>query len=149
MKLKNIINDLFTHNSPDVMSFRQGYDLTDLPVVTLYQNKKKFNFLLDTGSNCCIIDKNILDSIEHNQLLETSTVYGMEGNVQEVSACTITLDYKNSRYTFGYLVQDMQKAFDNIKKSTGVTLHGILGSAFFAQFKYVLDFDELIAYSKL
>ena len=42
----------------------------------------------------------------------------------------------------------MSDAFGHIKKDTGVTVHGIIGSLFFNEFKYVLDFDELIAYSK-
>jgi hypothetical protein len=42
----------------------------------------------------------------------------------------------------------MKEAFGHMKQDTGVTLHGIIGSKFFNKFKYVLDFDELIAYSK-
>ena len=45
-------------------------------------------------------------------------------------------------------MQDMTAAFGSIKKETGVTIHGILGAKFFNEFKYVLDFKELIAYSK-
>ena len=42
----------------------------------------------------------------------------------------------------------MKEAFGNIKKETGVTIHGILGSDFFTRYKYVLDFDKLIFYKK-
>lgn len=144
--IKKLFKKLFKNSSE--ISFKQGFELTDLPVVTLYQGEKKFNFLLDTGSNNSIIDGNILNQIEHTKCEEKSSVYGMEGNKQEVSICEIELSYKDMHYRYAYLVCDMKNAFDSIKQDTGVNLHGIIGSRFFNKFKYVLDFDELIAYSK-
>ena len=46
------------------------------------------------------------------------------------------------------MISDLDKPFNNIKKESGVTIHGILGNNFFKKYKYVLDFDKLIAYSK-
>ena len=34
-----------------------------------------------------------------------------------------------------------------IKLEYGINLHGILGSTFFQKYRYVLNFDELVAYS--
>ena len=42
----------------------------------------------------------------------------------------------------------MKTAFENIKKETGVTVHGILGSRFFKQNESILDFCEFKAYFK-
>ena len=58
------------------------------------------------------------------------------------------MSYKDKDYEYPYVMQDMKAAFGSIKKETGVTIHGILGAKFFNEFKYVLDFKELIAYSK-
>jgi predicted aspartyl protease len=131
------------------ISFKEAMDLTEMPIITLYQGEKKFNFLLDTGSNNSIIDSNILDQIERKIINERSSLFGMEGNVKEVSMCKIVLSYKDKEYEYKYLIQDMKAPFDNIKNSTGVTLHGIIGSNFFNEYKYVLDFSELVAYSKV
>lgn len=144
--IKKIFNKLF--GKKEAISFKQGFDLTELPVITLYQGEKKFNFLLDTGSNNSIIDSNILDTIEHHPIDEKSNIFGMEGNSKVVSLCNITLSYKDKEYTYPYLMCDMKAAFDSMKRDTGVTLHGIIGSKFFNTYKYVLDFAELIAYSK-
>ena len=38
------------------MSFKEAMDLVELPVVTFYNGDKKLNFLLDTGSNMCVIN---------------------------------------------------------------------------------------------
>ena len=144
--LKKFLNKLF--GKPDVMSFKAGFDLTDMPVITLYQGDKKFNFLLDTGSTDSIIDSNILKEIDYKVKNAVSNLFGMEGQTKQVKSCEITLYFGNKGYTYDYLINDMSQAFGQIKEETGVNLHGIIGSKFFNKFRYVLDFDELIAYSK-
>lgn len=145
--LKKFINKIFNIH-PDAMSFQNSIDLAELPVVTFYQGNKKINLLLDTGSNNCIIDKKFLKSIKHEMLKYSTNIFGLEGNSQESEMCTIRMSYKGKEYEYPYVVQDMSTAFNSIKKETGVTIHGMLGSKFFNEFKYILDFDELIAYSK-
>ena len=144
--IKKIFNKIFKQKNG--MSFRQGFDLTELPIVTLYQGNKRYNFLLDTGSNDSIIDSNILKQMEYKKTDGQSDLFGLGGSTTRVSICNITLSYKDREYNYDYLVNDMSAPFDRIKQSSGVILHGIIGSKFFNQFKYVLDFDELIAYSK-
>lgn len=132
----------------DTISFKQGFDLTSLPVCTFTQGEKKLNFLLDSGSNDNIIDQRCLENIEYNMMKETNSLSGLDGIKHQVSICSIDIEYKLHHYPFYYLIKDMSGPFDDIKESTGVTIHGILGSKFFNEFKYVLDFDELVAYSK-
>lgn len=146
--LKEFFKRLFSNKPSDSISFKQGYDLTELPVITLYQGEKKFNFLLDTGSNSSIIDENIIKSINHKRVETESNLFGLEGQKKTVHMCTIALEYKDKVYEYDYLICDMKEAFGHMKQDTGVTLHGIIGSKFFNKFKYVLDFDALIAYSK-
>lgn len=132
----------------NIISFRAGYDLTELPVISLYQGGNVFNFLLDTGSNDSIIDSNILDKMEFTESERKSQLFGMEGNPQDVKCCNITLSYGTEDYPYEYVICDMKEAFGRIKKESGVTLHGVIGSKFFNAYKYVLDFESLIAYSK-
>lgn len=145
--IKKIIHK-FLNIHPDAMSFQNSMDLAELPVVTFRQGDKKINFLLDTGSNNCVIDSNILKSIDHKMLDVETNILGLEGNAQKTRVCIIKMSYKDKEYEYPYVIQDMSAAFDSIKKETGVTVNGMLGSKFFNEFKYVLDFDELIAYSK-
>lgn len=145
--IKKIIRK-FLNIHPHAMSFQNSMDLAELPVVTFRQGDKKINFLLDTGSNNCIIDSNILKNIDHKMLDVETNILGLEGNAQKTGVCTIKMNYKDKEYEYPYVIQDMSAAFDSIKKETGVTVNGMLGSKFFNEFKYVLDFDELIAYSK-
>ena len=133
----------------NAISFRESLDLTGLPVITFSQGKNRFNFLLDTGATNSVINEAQLSSIKHT-IIEGAQceVYGIEGNVQTVPFAEIhfkrDMDYK------GYFqVVDMSAAFDSVKSETGVTIVGILGNDFFQNYKYVLDYNTMIAYSTL
>lgn len=145
--IKKFINRVFNIHK-NALSFQSGMDLAELPVVTFYQGKKKINFLLDTGSNNCVIDKSFLKNVEHQMSNVETNLTGLEGNAQKAGICVIDMTYKDKSYKAAFVVQDLSAAFNAIKKETGVTINGMLGSKFFNEFKYVLDFDELIAYSK-
>ena len=146
--IKKFIQKMFDIH-PDAMSFKQGLDLTGLPVITLYQGDNPLNFILDTGSDVSVIDSNALSQIEHEILKDVKgSIYGIDGNKIDVNVCTITLNYKDNFYKHNYLVKDLSAPFQHVKHDHGVTLHGMLGSRFFNEFRYVLDFAELIAYSK-
>lgn len=130
------------------MSFRESMNLTELPVVTFYNGDKKLNFLLDTGANMCVINSNILDSLSYEDTSTKGTIHGIEGNVVDVDYISMSFTYKNKSYKSIFQALDMKEAFDRIKQESGVTIHGALGSKFFEEYKYVLDFKELIVYSK-
>ena len=144
--IREIFNKLF--GKREEISFRQSFDLTELAVVTFYQGETKVNLLLDTGSNNNVIDKTSLEALYYEEEGMTSELAGLEGNAQTCKVCNITLHYKDKEYTYPYVVADMSKIFADIKKTTGVTVHGVMGSKFFHKYKYVLDFDKLVAYSK-
>lgn len=131
------------------MSFRESMDLTDLPIVTFRQGLDRYNFLLDTGSSLSIINKSVLDYIKHTVLDGTGSMYGIDGKANTVSYIRITLNYKDMNYEEDFQVLDMSAPFGNIKRESGVTIHGILSSSFFNKYKYVLDFESLIAYPKI
>ena len=122
-------------------------DLVDLPIITFQVGGKKLNFLLDTGANYCIIDSNLIDTIEHAKLDLEGTVYGVGGAEVEVDYVSIDLKYKGVAYADMFQVLDLSNTFGMLKKEKGVNLHGVLGNSFFQKYKYVIDFQELVAYS--
>lgn len=129
------------------ISFRETMDLVDLPIITFAVGDKKLNFILDTGASYCLINSNILDTIEHEKLNIESTVYGINGKKQDAGFVKIALKYKGVEYSDEFQVVDLEAPFNMIKEEHGVNLHGMLGSSFFQKYKYIIDFDELVAYS--
>lgn len=147
--IKKIWNKLFSKESPEeAISFQQGFDLTGLPIITLTQGDTKLNFLLDTGSTSCIIEVDVARNLKCEPLEKYDYLTGAEGVTKVVQHCKIPLSYKDKDCTYKFLVNDLKTVFERIKQQHGVTLHGIIGSNFFNEYKYVLDFDEMIAYSK-
>lgn len=144
-----IINGVQDYDRKKVeMSFKESMNLTELPIVTFYNGSTKLNFLLDTGANLCVINSRIIDSLNYKKLDEKGSVFGMEGNSVDIDYISMGFTYNNKSYSSSFQVVDMQEAFDRIKQESGVTVHGILGSKFFEEYKYVLDFKELIVYTK-
>ena len=142
---RNAINP---NNKVISMSFKESLDLTDLPIVTFYNNGCRYNFILDTGANLSVINSAISDSLKHEKVNAVGSVFGMEGNPTSVNYIKAPLEYKGTTYEELFQVIDMSTPFGRIKEESGVLLHGILGNAFFTKYKYVLDFENLIAYSK-
>ena len=144
-----IINGVQDYDRKKVeMSFKESMNLTELPIVTFYNGSTKLNFLLDTGANLCVINSRIIDSLNYKKLDEKGSIFGMEGNSVDIDYISMDFTYNSKSYSSSFQVVDMQEAFDRIKQESGVTVHGILGSKFFEEYKYVLDFKELIAYTK-
>lgn len=130
------------------MSFREAMDLVELPVVTFYNKDTKLNFLLDTGSDLSYINKSILPSLKYKEVNESRNIISVGGNSQTLGCCDMTVTYRNQKFIDRFYISDLDEAFRAIKAETGVQIHGILGSKFFAKYKYILDFESLVAYSK-
>lgn len=131
------------------ISFREALDLTGLPVITFHQGKERFNFLLDTGATNSVINEQFLPNIKHDIIDGvTCEVYGIEGNVQVAKFASIEFT-RDNLYVGNFQIVDMSAAFDAVKAETGVSIVGILGNDFFQKYKYVLDYNTMIAYPKV
>lgn len=146
--IANIVINAYKGKRINKISFKESLDLTDLPVITLRQGEKKVNLLLDTGSTESIIIPSMLNNLEHEDIDKKGTIFGMEGNKIDTRYIKMDLMYNYITYSENFQVVDMSNAFNSIKQSTGVTIHGILGNSFFEKYSYVIDFQELVAYGK-
>lgn len=151
--IKKIIHRLFDIH-PNAISFEETLNLTGLPIISMKQwdeeeqMDKVYNFILDTGSDVNIIDSNVLKQLQYKELDVKGTVYGADGKRVKTKVCSITFSHKDREYPYIWLARDMSEPFGNMKKDHGVNLHGLIGSKFFNEYKYVLDFKDLKAYSK-
>ncbi|WCF57347.1 aspartyl protease [Bacteroides phage PhiCrAssBcn19] len=130
------------------ISFRESMDLVELPIVTFMNNGRKLNFLLDTGASYSSINEAALEGLSYVDTGETGFGIGIEGTVKEDRGyIRMDVGYRSQSYEDDFQVVDLSQAFGMIKQECGINLHGILGSTFFQKYKYVLNFDELVAYS--
>jgi len=128
------------------ISFKEGLDLTELPIVTFKQGDKKLHFLLDTGSNISYINSEVIKDIEAEDLNASSNTVGVGGNDMETKHYNIKIGYKDQEFVEEFGALNLEGAFASIEAESGIKLHGIIGNRFFEKYKYILDFRELIAY---
>lgn len=133
----------------DRMSFRESMDLVNLPIITFINNGKKLNFLLDTGASYSVINEAALEGMKYEETGEGGTYTGIEGITKEGVYVKINVGYKTQVYQDDFQVADMNEVFGQVKQESGINLHGLIGSSFFQKYKYILDFKELVAYSKV
>lgn len=130
------------------MSIKESMDLTSLPVVTFMNDGKKINFLLDTGSDASLIDESVISIFTHIKSDNISSTFGMDGNIIDGGHCNMVINYKDYEFLVDFNIVNLEEPLKLIKESSGVTIHGILGSEFLKLHKYILDFDNLIVYKK-
>lgn len=128
------------------IDFNAGFNLTDLPIVTFTQGDQRLNFLLDTGSTNSLINKSIMNSLHYIPLKSDSKMFGVDGNYTKVELAVISIFYNGEEYANDFMISDLDKPFFNIKKESGVIIHGILGNNFFTRNKSTLNFEEMKAY---
>lgn len=136
------------HKVKNAISFKESMDLIELPIVTFRIDGKKVNFLLDTGANDSVIHKGLLKTLPHTKCEEKAEVLAVNGETMITNIVKMKLSYKNNQYEESFRTADLIGIIKQIKSRSGVTLHGIIGNQFMEKYKYVLDFKDLIAYSK-
>ena len=129
-----------------VMEFRSSMDLSGLPIITFYQGKKKYNFLLDTGSNISYV--NIKSDVEVEKTGTKDVFMGASGEDLNCEGAKIKLYHGDIEYDCNVSIADLDNAFTELKNCYGVTLTGILGNNFFTKYQYCLDFKELVCYAR-
>lgn len=125
------------------ISFKEAIDLTGFPIVTFTSNNHKFNFLVDTGSNCSVIHSKCVKKLNGEYTGEATTLAGLDGIDREVRFFKAKFIYDNKELIENFQETDLSKPFESIKKEMGVTLHGILGNSFFTKYKSIIDFNKL------
>ena len=143
----------FQNKQYDKISFKETLDLTGLPIITFHHkdaqnNDIKLNFLLDTGATNSIIHAPVVNVCKTVELQGQTVMCGLEGTNRTASNVGIILERDGKEFRDAFQVSDMSSIFGQIKEVTGATLHGVLGDSFFRRYKYVIDFEDYIAYSK-
>ena len=131
------------------MSFIESLNLTGLPIVSFLNNDQIVNLVLDTGSNTNLIDEQVLSTLSYKKSELKNTVIGIAGESEESNYILIPLSYKNKTFDTVCIATNMSATISAFKEEYGVTIHGVLGTNFFTKYKYILDFNEMVAYSKL
>lgn len=144
----NAIYDYIKNRRYEQISIRESLNLTGNPIIMLENNGKILNFVVDTGANKSMIDSTVLQECNYKKLNKKTNNIGIEGKAEALNNIQMNLKGRKSEYVEEFNVTDLSTVVEHIKNNTGVTIHGLIGTPFLTKYNYVLDFEELVIYSK-
>ena len=129
-------------------SFRNAFDLIGLPVLVFKQGDVKLRFILDTGSSVSVIDEKSVASIKYETLDKADNMVDANGGEKILHYCNFKFTCEDKEFENEFMVNDMSNIKRSVKQSSGADIDGLVGSDFFNKYKYVIDFNKYLAYSK-
>ena len=129
-------------------SLSHGLQLTNLPLIAVKVANKNLCFILDTGSTCRLIDSNVVEYFK--DIVEPIGDYcisGIDGTKHKVDVVILPVNFEGYTYETKFCVQPLSDAFKEIEEDSGIQVHGLLGTDFLIENKWIIDFKELNIHS--
>lgn len=143
----NIFKDYSNIKIDDALK-KSGY-----AILTFTINRKKYNFLLDTGSAVNMIDSSALKRIVDSgyELLppeESYFISGIGGESEKTESYSLGIRYGRTAYRDSFVVKNLSAIFGTIYDQTGYSIDGLLGMPFFNKNKWIFDFEQNVVWIK-
>ena len=126
---------------------RRVFERLQIPIIDLILMGKYYSFLLDSGSNGNVIDKEFFETLKQDnpELITVrenkSTILGLT-NEEKVDVVELPLLIENQEIMFPFSIADLSSLRKKIRTKAGSEIEGILGSRFFDYVGWNLDFVE-------
>ncbi|MCL2858720.1 MAG: hypothetical protein FWF42_03420 [Streptococcaceae bacterium] len=121
-----------------------GLSKANLPLIPVEIQNKGLCFLLDTGSNINMIDTAVYEHFKDiAEPIGEFAHFGIEGNKEQSLTVKLPFLFEGQTYTPVFSVVNLDNAFSKVYDEAGIPIHGLLGSKFFVEHGWVLDFDKL------
>lgn len=122
-----------------------GLNKTKLPIIPVEMEGKNLCFIIDTGSTCSLIDNNV---VEYFKDIATPVgdynISGIDGTKHKVDVVTLPFSFEGQSYSPKFCVKPLLEAFKDIEIENGIQVHGLLGTDFLMENKWIIDFDKLV-----
>ena len=132
------------HFSSFHKKFDKYIDTLGLPIVSYESNGRKFNFLVDTGSNLSHLKIGVGEKMKSTPLIKNHQSVITTGNGVVNHHGYYLVELKSGNFTIHqeFEVMDLEDTFN----SWGVDVDGILGVDFLTANGYKLDFNTFTMY---
>ena len=127
-------------------SFKDSLKKAELPIMSFKQGDRTLNFILDTGCSYCLINEKALETIDHKKTQYETETIGIDGIVHKTPITNLWFDYDGIRFTHFFVISNLEASVNELKEATGIEIDGLIGSAFFKKYNYILDYENCIAY---
>lgn len=125
-------------------SLYHGINQTKLPIIVVEIEDKHLCFILDTGSTCSLIDSNV---VEYFKDIITPVgdynISGIDGTKHKVDVIILPFNFEGHTYKTKFCVQPLLDVFKSIHEESGIQVHGLLGTDFLIENKWIINFETL------
>jgi len=121
-----------------------GLNKTKLPLIPVEIKGKHLCFIIDTGSTCSLIDSNVVEYFKEIVIpVGDYNISGIDGIKQKVDVVILPFAFEGQLYKPKFCVKPLLDVFKVIKTESGIQVHGLLGTDFLLENKWIVDFNEL------
>lgn len=125
-------------------TFKEQFDKTNLPILSLYQGDKKYNFIVDTGSTCNVINTGVLKKLKHTKQSSIASTVTASGDVQHNNS-VVNISFTSSRnemFVEDFISLDIKEAIKSTEEELGEKIAGILGNEFLNHYSKQISFKD-------
>ena len=123
------------------VSFKDNYINCGLPVVGLWCDNVKLNFLVDSGSTINAINEEAVKYLHYTDTDLTAEV-AHAGGISSGKFIKLTLNDTKNIVEDNFMVINLSEQFATISQKDHVLLHGIVGCRFLETIEGKLDFKK-------
>ncbi len=126
-----------------------GLNKAKLPIIMVKVEDKYLCFILDTGSTCCLIDSNVVEYFKDIvEPIGDYSINGIDGTMHKVDMITLPFTFEGLTYKPKFCVKSLLDAFKCIEIESGIQVHGLLGTDFMLENKWLIDFNKYGIYDE-
>jgi len=144
------MRNIFAKNNAAKISFESTLRLVGIPIVTLQNNGKEYNFILDSGATTSLVNSAIIDELINKKPVDgEDLISGLNPAINyKATRYKIEFNIANEKFNHQFSILNLNDSFGDLFQETGIMVHGLLGSDFFRDKKYILDYNEHLLYHK-
>ena len=141
--------NLIFNQKGEFVNVKSSIETLRIPIINAEIEGKKYNFIVDSGSDRSLIFKSILDSVKDKTYLEKGIRVTTINDKTDVNpVCRVSLSIKNNVLSDDFIELKDSVSFTAIENTYGIKIDGILGGTFLIKNKWIIDYDNLVVWIK-
>lgn len=141
--------NLIFNQKGEFVNVKSSIETLRIPIIKAKIEGKKYNFIVDSGSDRSLIFKSILDSVKDKTYLDKGVRVTTINDKTDVNpVCRLSFSIKNNVLSDDFIELKDSVSFVAIEDKYGIKIDGILGGTFLIENKWIIDYDNLVIWVK-
>jgi hypothetical protein len=141
--------NLIFNQKGEFINVKSSIETLRIPIIKAEIEGKKYNFIVDSGSDRSLIFKSILDSIKDKIYLEKGVRVTTINDKTDINpVCRVYFSIKNNVLSDDFIELKDSVSFTVIEDKYDIKIDGILGGTFLIKNRWIIDYDNLVVWVK-